>query len=70
VLAAAGSRLGPSPSWSSVSLLPVARTGSYDVRVGSRTRGHFGQEGVVETSRMVVDHLKVACVRACVRAVL
>ncbi|KAG2491374.1 hypothetical protein HYH03_010371 [Edaphochlamys debaryana] len=51
------SRGVPSPSLSSVSLVPVARTGSYDVRVASRTRQNGG-DGVIETSRLVVDHLK------------
>ncbi|GIL44787.1 hypothetical protein Vafri_2287 [Volvox africanus] len=51
------SRGAPSPSPSSVSLVPVARTGSYDVRVASRTRQNGG-DGVIETSRLVVDHLK------------
>ncbi|GIL76111.1 hypothetical protein Vretifemale_5833 [Volvox reticuliferus] len=51
------SRGAPSPSLSSVSLVPVARTGSYDVRVASRTRQNGG-DGVIETSRLVVDHLK------------
>ncbi|GFR48549.1 hypothetical protein Agub_g10448 [Astrephomene gubernaculifera] len=51
------SRGAPSPSLSSVSLVPVARTGSYDVRVASRTRNNGG-DGVIETSRLVIDHLK------------
>ncbi|KAG2450773.1 hypothetical protein HYH02_004610 [Chlamydomonas schloesseri] len=52
-----GSRGVPSPSCSSVSLVPVARTGSYDVRVASRTRQNGG-DGVIETTRLIVDHLK------------
>ncbi|KAG2438161.1 hypothetical protein HXX76_005769 [Chlamydomonas incerta] len=57
-----GTRFGssrgvPSPSCSSVSLVPVARTGSYDVRVASRTRQNGG-DGVIETTRLIVDHLK------------
>lgn len=60
VLPPASSRGLPSPTLSSVSMVPVARTGSYDQRalLANRSR-RTGGEGVKETSRMVVDHLKV-----------